>query len=224
MSGFEELVAALDELRIFFEARSWSYCLIGGLAANRWGEVRHTQDVDLVVLAEIGDESTVIDEMLKVFPVRAGRFGSKAKGKSFALQNRVLLLQTKAGVPIDVALGATGFEAEMLNRAKLVAIAGKHKFRTASPEDIIVMKAIAARAHDWRDIEGIIVRQGAQLDWAYIERWLDPLLEIMELPERREELEALRERLDVEQASMSRNVLTPARKKRSQKKRQPPAQ
>lgn len=222
MSGFEELVAALDELRTFFEERGWSHCLVGGLAANRWGEVRHTQDIDLVVLTEIGDESDVIDEMLNVFSVRAGRFGSKAKGKSFALQYRVLLLQTAAGVPIDVALGATSFEAEMLNRAKLVAIAGKHKFRTASPEDIIVMKAIAARAHDWRDIEGIIVRQGGQLDWAYIERWLDPLLEIMELPERREELKALRERLDVERAATSRNVSKSARKKPSQKK-QPPS-
>jgi hypothetical protein len=178
-----------------------------------------------VVLAEIGDESDVIDELLKVFPVRAGRFGSKAKGKSFALQSRVLLLQTKAGVPIDVALGATGFEAEMLNRAKLVAIAGKHNFRTASAEDIIVMKAIAARAHDWRDIEGIIVRQGRQLDWDYIGRWLDPLLEIMELPERGEELQALRERLAVGQVSASRIGSKPIRKKRSQKKKgRPPAQ
>ena len=222
MSGFEGLVAALDELRTFFEARSWSHCLIGGLAANRWGEVRHTRDIDLVVLAEIGDESDVIDEMLKVFPLRAGRFGSKAKGKSFALQSRVLLLQTKAGVPIDVALGATGFEAEMLNRAKLVAIASNHKFRTASPEDIIVMKTIAGRAHDWRDIEGIIVRQGSQLDWAYIERWLDPLLEIMELPERSEELKTLRVRLDAERGPTSRKVSATPPKKRSQTKRRPP--
>lgn len=223
MSGFDELVAALDELRTFFEARSWPHCLIGGLAANRWGEVRNTQDVDVVVLAEIGDESDVIDELLKVFPLRAGRFGSKAEGKSFALQSRVLLLQTKAGVPIDVALGATGFEAEMLNRAKLVAIAGKHKFQTASPEDIIVMKTIAARAHDWRDIEGIIVRQGAQLDWNYIEQWLDPLLEIMELPERRDELKTLRERLQVEQGATSRNAPKAARKKSTPKKKPPSA-
>ena len=208
MNGFEELGTALDELRAFFEARGWPYCLVGGLAANRWGEVRHTQDVDLTVWAEIGDEDQVIDGLLKEFSIRRGRFRTSSQGKSFALQSRVLLLQSKDGAQIDVALASSGFEAEMLRRAKPVAISRGRKFRTASAEDIIVMKTLAGRAHDWKDIEGIIARQRDKLDWDYVHRWLDPLLELTEMPERGEELEGLRQRLT-------------SRPKRSVKKQKP---
>ena len=93
---------------------------------------------------------------------------------------------------VRLALASSGFEAEMLRRAKPVAISRGRKFRTASAEDILVMKTLAGRAHDWKDIEGIIARQRDKLDWEYVHRWLDPLLELTEMPERGEELKALR--------------------------------
>jgi hypothetical protein len=49
------------------------------------------------------------------------------------------------------------------------------------------MKAFADRSRDWADIEGIILRQGADLDWSLIEAELKPLLSVrggMELWER----------------------------------------
>jgi hypothetical protein len=53
---------------------------------------------------------------------------------------------------------------------------------TCSAEDLIVMKAFAARPKDWLDVEGIIVRQTGGLDWAYVERHLRPLAELKEAP------------------------------------------
>lgn len=219
MNGFEELGAALDELRAFFDARKWPYCLVGGLAANRWGDVRHTQDVDVVVWADIGEEDPVIDGLLNEFSIRRGRFQKASQGKSFALQSRVLLLQSQAGTQIDVALASSGFEAEMLRRAKLLSISRGRRFRTASAEDIIVMKTLAGRPHDWKDLEGIIARQRDKLDWNYVLRWLDPLLELAEMPERGEELKALR--IKVTAQAKSSVLLKKAGKINKPRKRSP---
>ncbi len=44
------LFEAAFEVQTFMQARSWSFCLIGGLAVIRWGEPRMTQDIDLSLL------------------------------------------------------------------------------------------------------------------------------------------------------------------------------
>ena len=54
------------------------------------------------------------------------------------------------------------------------------------------MKAFAARAKDWLDVEGIIVRQTGKLDWTYIRDELEPLTELKEAPGIMEELDRRR--------------------------------
>lgn len=55
------------------------------------------------------------------------------------------------------------------------------------------MKAFADRPIDWKDISGVIVRQGeSALDWRYISQHLKPLCEAKEQPDILDRLEALR--------------------------------
>jgi hypothetical protein len=54
------------------------------------------------------------------------------------------------------------------------------------------MKAFAARAKDWLDVEGIILRQSGQLDWDYIQSQLEPLAELKGAPEIVDELQKRR--------------------------------
>jgi hypothetical protein len=212
MNGTIPLADALLALREFFDARSWKYCIIGGIAAIRWGEPRLTQDVDVVVLTEFGNELPVVDELLATFPARL----PTAEARQFALDNRVLLLQSHGGVPIDVSLGALPFEEQVLVRAHLLPILPDQIFPVASPEDVIVMKTVAGRPQDWRDIEGVIARQESKLDWRYIHAWLDPLLETLEVPERAAELDALRQRIEtnVSQQKKQTKKRKPGSKKR----------
>ena len=63
---------------------------------------------------------------------------------------------------------------------------------TCSAEDLVVLKAFAARGRDWIDVEGIIVRQAGALDWPYIEEHLGPLAALKEAPEILTELAKLR--------------------------------
>lgn len=163
---------ALRELRQFLDAQGWEYCLIGGLAAGRWGEARFTHDIDVVVKSGFGDEQTVIKRLLKRFKRRI------ADAAEFAKVVRTVLVTAKNGIGIDISLGALAFEEEMLSRAKPTTILAGVEFRTARPEDIIVMKSIAGRPIDVKDIEGIIAAQGKSLDLKYIRHWLNDLAEL----------------------------------------------
>lgn len=174
MNGLFE--AAL-EVQQFMQARGWPFCIIGGIAVIRWGEVRMTQDVDLNLLTGFGGEEAYIRALMQAFQ------GRIANAEAFALQYRVLLLSASNGVDLDITLGALPFEYKMIARATPYMYAPDCELRTCSAEDLIILKAFADREKDWMDVEGILVRQGAQLETSYIFDQLMPLCEMKEKPE-----------------------------------------
>jgi hypothetical protein len=181
-----EVIRAAHELQLLCTEQGWRFCLIGGLALARWGEPRETIDVGLTLLTGYGDEDRFIQKLLERFEPRVGQ------AAEFALAHRVLLLRARSGVGLDIALAGLPFEETVVARSSLFAFPGQRLLRTCSAEDLVVMKAFAARAKDWIDIEGIIVRQTGQLDWTYIRRQLTPLVELKEAPEILNELERRR--------------------------------
>jgi hypothetical protein len=95
-------------------------------------------------------------------------------------------------VGLDVALGGLPFEESAVARSSEFTFPPDTRLRTCSAEDLIVMKAFAARPKDWLDVEGVIVRQTGKLDWVYIRRELQPLVELKGAPELMAELERRR--------------------------------
>ncbi|NBV47290.1 MAG: hypothetical protein EBR86_17055 [Planctomycetia bacterium] len=181
-----EVYRAAADLQRRFEGRGWRFCLIGGLALQRWGEPRETIDVDVTLLTGFGHEETYVREILGWYEPRV------EDAREFALEHRVLLVQADSGVGIDIALGGMPFEEAAVTRATPYEYAEGITLRTVSAEDLIVMKAFAARPKDWVDIEGVIIRQGNRLDWSLIESQLRPLVELKEEPEILERLSRLR--------------------------------
>ena len=114
------------------------------------------------------------------------------------MANRVLLLRASNGLDIDISLGALPFEEDCVTRATPFAFDQAVELVTCSAEDLIVLKAFADRGQDWRDVEGVIVRQGQSLDWDYVEGALTPLCELKEAPEIPERLRQLKRSLEVE--------------------------
>ena len=171
------LFQAAKEMADFMEVRGWRYCVIGGLAVMRWGEPRTTQDVDITLLTGFGEEERFIDALLAGF----GSRGADPRGK--ALLNRVLLLSAANGVGVDVALAGFPFEEEIMGRASVFDYGEGCRLKTCSAEDLVVAKAFADRPKDWLDVEGILIRQGNQLDVELVLRQLAPLCELKETPE-----------------------------------------
>jgi len=81
-------------------------------------------------------------------------------------------------------------------RSSLFAFPVNVLLRTCSAEDLIVLKAFAARTKDWLDVEGIIIRQTGRLDWPYIHRHLDPLAELKGAPQILVDLEKRRQEFE----------------------------
>lgn len=166
------------------------FCLIGGLAVQRWGEPRVTRDVDVTLLCPFGHEAAAADLLLSEFKPRM------ADARQFAFRNRVLLLQAGAGIGIDVALGSLAFEERCVRRASDWEIAPGTVLRMCSAEDLVVLKAFAGRPRDWLDLEAVLLRQRASLDWALVLHELEPLIALAEKPEYLERLRALKAAID----------------------------
>lgn len=49
-----ELTKLALGLQGFFESRDWSFCIIGGIAVQHWGEPQFTKDVDITLLTGFG--------------------------------------------------------------------------------------------------------------------------------------------------------------------------
>lgn len=181
-----EVYRAAAELQQRFRQRGWRFCLIGGLALQRWGEPRETIDVDVTLLTGFGSEQTFVEEILAWYEPRV------ADPARFALENRVLLVQAASGVGIDIALGGMPFEESAVARATPYEFAPGILLVTASAEDLIVMKSFASRPKDWVDVEGVLIRQAGHLDWTYIDSQLRPLVALKEEPEILARLESMR--------------------------------
>jgi len=169
-------LAAL-ELQEFCKLQAWSFCFIGGIAVQRWGEPRLTEDADLTLLTEFGGEEPFVDVLLGTFASR------RPDARDFALRYRVLLLASSKNVPLDVSLGAMPFERHAIQRATTFEIGSGHSILTCSAEDLVVFKAFAGRDKDWLDIDGIVLRQAGALRQDLIWQELEPLLELKEAPE-----------------------------------------
>jgi hypothetical protein len=108
MNGVLDAAVEVDSLLSNAELQ---YCLIGGIALQRWGQPRTTLDVDVTVMAEFGEEEVAIEQLVEMFKPRI------TDAADFARKSRVVLLQTLSGVGIDVSLGALPFESRMIARA-----------------------------------------------------------------------------------------------------------
>jgi hypothetical protein len=185
MIHLPDVLETASEVQRFCQGRGWRFCFIGGVAVQRWGEPRFTQDVDLTVLTGLGDEEAFVDALLGGFHPR------RADAREFALLHRVLLLHTSSGTPMDIALGALPFEERSIKRASAWAWSDDQLLTTCSAEDLVVHKAFAGRDLDWGDVERVLTRQHGRLDLDLVRTELKPLLGLKGSPEALDKLERL---------------------------------
>lgn len=180
--------AAAADLHAFFTERGWEFCLIGGVALQRWGEPRQTLDADFTLLSHFVRDEEFIDALLAAYPSRI------SDARDFALRARVLLLRHPNGVGLDVALGGIPFEVASVARSSEWQAVPGVTLRTCSAEDLIIHKVFAGRTQDWADVERVLQRQGEGLNIALIEAELAPLLALKECPESLERFRGLARR------------------------------
>lgn len=144
----------------------------------------------MTLVRDIGDEARYLKPLLAHYKAR------RADAEIFARTNRVLLLRSPNTVPIDVALGATGFEERTVKRASSWKVTSRQSLLTGCAEDLLTHKAFASRAKDWLDVENILLCQRGKLDLELVWRELRLLIELKEAPGIEDQLKSLIAKVD----------------------------
>jgi predicted nucleotidyltransferase len=177
--------AAIRDMLRWFKSARVSGAVIGGVAVSIQGHPRYTQDLDALVVLD--------DSNWPAFIAPAAKFGFSARVPDvleFARQTRMLLLlHDPSGVPLDVSLGCLAFEEELIERAQPVKLR-RLTVPIAAPEDLIILKAVAARPQDLADID-IVLSAGHRLDLGRIRKTVAFFAATLERPEIVKQLELL---------------------------------
>lgn len=171
MSGLLKLVNDLAEV---FDRLQMPYALGGALAANYWGVVRSTQDIDCLVaipavkyqllaeaLQSIG--CRMRDLSGKVVEVSGGQLRTEAVDKKF-------IECFRHSLRVELFVPVVPLQSEVLRRAVRMPLDGR-EVPITSAEDMILLKLAFHRAKDLQDIRGILWVQRGKLDLDYLRRW-----------------------------------------------------
>lgn len=151
--------------------------IVGGVAASLHGRPRMTRDVDVLVLVPEAEWSDFLAAGRK-----HGFQPRRADVIPFAEKSHVLLVRHEpSGIDVDIVLGALPFEQQVVDRMRRVRL-GSISVPLATPEDLIIMKAVAGRPRDQVDIESLLDAH-PRLDLKRVRRWVREFSVAMAMPE-----------------------------------------
>lgn len=184
----QTLMRVLSSLAEWFRDQHVPYAIIEGAAISFLAQPRATQDIDAVTWLDLEDTAEFIES-----GARFGFFSRISDPIEFVLKSRVLLLQhNQTKIDVDISIGALPFEQEMIERATEFTLP-ELTVQIATPEDLIITKAVAHRKRDLLDIDNL-VSVYPNLDLARIRHWVGQFAEVLESPELVSDLENLLDR------------------------------
>ena len=178
----EQLLGYADFVKLVIEALEVigvEYLIGGSVAAWAWGEPRSTLDLDLVVNIPLESASLLSQELAK---------------RGLLVPSDVILdaiIEERTDLPINAIHMYSGFKADLyplrpqdelrrsaLERRKQVDFGPPIRMvYVHSPEDLIVYKvlyfSISQQTKHLRDIAAILKSMGDEIDYAYIETWVE---------------------------------------------------
>ena len=162
------LGAALDDAGI-------QWMVAGSVASSTWGEVRSTQDIDLVVVAT----RTALVQLCQALPPERWYADVDMAIDAARRQSMFNIIDLETGWKVDVILRkGRPFSAAEFARRRRVEVDGVEVW-VASPEDVILAKREWAKStgseRQARDARGIVAVQGDALDEAWLRRWAKEL-------------------------------------------------
>lgn len=162
----ENLFQSIQNLQKHLDHSGVPSIVIGGVAVAMWGDPRVTRDVDLKV--RLGRE-----DANRLLGLLTPDYTSLLPDPVRALQHQgMVFVQDATGTRIDLLLADTPYDLAAIQRGRDVEVAQGLMIRMCSPEDLVIYKLIATRPRDYEDAQGIIRRQGRNLDDAYLMSWL----------------------------------------------------
>jgi hypothetical protein len=181
----EPLLGPVTAVQQLIDAFDQQGIIIGGIAVSLLSQPRLTADADAMLLLSLDDLPKLLQNAQTV-----GLIPRIPDVIPFAQQNRVVLLTHEAsGIHVDISLGLLPFEVEAVARSTEYQ-AGNVRLRLPTPEDLIILKAVAHRPKDMLDIAAVIAVH-PHLDGNRIAFWVQQFAELLEMPELWQDVEKL---------------------------------
>lgn len=183
--SLDKLIEPLKSLQSLLDRYKGQGVIIGGIANGFLGKPRLTVDLDAMFLASIKDIPNILE-----LAEKEGIEPRIDDVVAFAKKSRVLLLHhKKSKVNIDISLGIMVFEEEVVTRSVKLD-AGALTVQLPTPEDFIIMKAVAHRPKDFLDIKEVVATH-PNLDKKRIKKWVTDFAEVLEMPDLWKQIEAI---------------------------------
>jgi len=151
-------MSSIDDFLTVVEERGVRYALLGALAISAIRPFRITHDVDVAVdpadLWKLKQGLSNLGYVLLKNP-RLGKLEFKHREKG----DIDVYTESISGISVKLLLDRS-LEAELDGR----------KVRVISPEDALLLKALAGRERDLADIAVILLEMGSRLDWDYVKK------------------------------------------------------
>jgi hypothetical protein len=181
IQGEITMTGAIEEALIvagILESLGIPYLIGGSVASGIWGEMRYTQDIDLV--ADLKESQ--IDLLLNAFLPRF-YISELAIREAIELGRSFNLIDNQTGWKIDIfILTQDPFKQSKFQRRQQISVDEMGRsLNFSSPEDTILQKLLWHRMSEklsdrqWRDILGILKLQKPVLDLAYLQQWASDL-------------------------------------------------
>ena len=148
---------AVDEIARILADAGAAYALIGGHAVNVVLEPRFTADIDVTIAGD-----PVVLHRVRAALLASGLRVEREHGAGQASGPDFVRFVDEAGTVLELQMAKTGLQRSAIERAH-----NHGGVRVATPEDLIVFKAIANRPKDQVDLLGL-VRLPA-IDWGYVD-------------------------------------------------------
>jgi len=149
------------------------YFLTGSLASSVRGEFRATNDIDIVAAIDPQQVSQFIEAFSSEFYVDEIELS-----KALQEERSFNLIHESTMMKVDFFTKIGERERKEIERATLVTLPGlSQQMPVATAEDVIISKLLWYKSggesseRQWRDILGVIVISGAELDHAYLRSW-----------------------------------------------------
>ncbi len=169
-----DLVLLLHQFAKLFDGLGVPYAVMGGWAVRLYALPRPTYDIDFTIAIDrdrLADLYDVARETGFSVPEQfATGWVDSVAGMPLV---KFRLFVEGRGIDIDVFLAESDYQQALMERRQAHAVAGKQAW-FVSPEDLVLLKLIAARKRDLADIDDILMGQ-PNLDEAYMRRWAEPL-------------------------------------------------